>query len=893
MMDQSAPKYRSTLASARTLALAATVGSMFWLSTAHAQNARPEPAPPINRAADPGALAKAQDEETPADRPAPAANEARQASDEQPANGAANGTPMRRPTDATKVPFTFKDAPIEETFSWIAETTGKVIIPLNLAQLRTKKITVINDEPIDKQTALDLLFQAFRLSQVAVFEKPDVIIIDVLTNLPANIPPVIPASEDIMQRTERGAIVIKIFQVKKTAASTIHDMINNTMLPDYATLSVDENSNRLAVMADIGFCQEVQRLINELDVPPVETVTETFYLKYVSADAIYNNIMDVFGDGPLVSVGGGGGAANNARNSRVTGANRGVPNQGRQVTITGQGVRPTADLRVTTNTQINSVTVAGETSVVHDIGGLIHDHWDKPLRPEITRLYTLKYTDPIKVRDLLQALLEQGGSTSTNRAAAGQRPGLNQPGQANASASVQGVYRIEAYPDSNTLIVMAKTEESFPFLDSMIEAIDKPIDIGMPDVVELKNAEAEEVANLLNVLLSEAGSGMTLESRATGLSGSVGSQIGSEGSTGGGATGGSTGSPTELRFPWQSGRQRDDQSPETPLIGKVRIVPVSRNNSIVIVAPNEYREAVRNLIIDKFDRASRQVLITAVIAEIQLTDALALGLRYSNSDAILSPSRPDAAIGGNVSGSAGRENFFNLFDTSVLDINISVNVLLQMLAQQNRIRVLQQPSVFTSENQEAEFFTGQDVPFINNSNVTDVGGVTQSFDYKPVGVRLDVRPRITVEGHVEMEIDLELSSIVPGETLFGGFILDRRQTKSRITVKNGQTVVLSGILTQQESTIRRRIPILGDIPLIGELFTSRDNETTNSELFAFITPTVVNHPDENDTNYNAEDLKTLEKFELPIKKHVPATIDERLDRLVPVEKTTQPEQQPE
>jgi len=120
---------------------------------------------------------------------------------------------------------------------------------------------------------------------------------------------------------------------------------------------------------------------------------------------------------------------------------------------------------------------------------------------------------------------------------------------------------------------------------------------------------------------------------------------------------------------------------------------------------------------------------------------------------------------------------------------------------------------------------------------------------------------------------------VPGETLFGGFILDRRQTKSRITVKNGQTIVLSGILTQQESTIRRRIPLLGDIPIIGELFTSRDNETTNSELFAFITPTVVNHPDENDGNYNADDLETLEKFDLPIKKHLPATIDQRRERL--------------
>jgi hypothetical protein len=157
-----------------------------WLASAGADTPRPEPAPPIHHGSEPGALAAANPQEE-QERPQPAGNDGNRAATETPSDGATtNGAiapPVtRRATDGVAVPFTFKDAPIEETFAWIAETTGKVVIPLNLAQLRTKKITVINDEPIDKQTALDLLFQAFRLSQVAVFEKPDVIIIDVLTN---------------------------------------------------------------------------------------------------------------------------------------------------------------------------------------------------------------------------------------------------------------------------------------------------------------------------------------------------------------------------------------------------------------------------------------------------------------------------------------------------------------------------------------------------------------------------------------------------------------------------------------------------------------------------------------------------------------------------------------
>jgi type II secretion system protein D len=890
VMDHAASRQSGPFASLRLVALLAAASSTVWLASAGADTPRPEPAAPINRA-EPVAVAEANLQEEPnGGRPQPAGNETARQAEAQDENGEANAnangavvpTSTRRPTDNVKVPFTFKDAPIEETFAWIAETTGKVVMPLNLAQLRTKRITVINDEPIDKQTALDLLFQAFRLSQVAVFEKPDVIIIDVLTNLPANIPPVIPDTEDIMERRERGAIVIKIFQIKKTAASMIGDQISNTMLPDYATISVDENSNRIVVMGDIGLCQEIQNLIDQLDVPPVDTKTETFYLKYIAADTVYNNILDLYEEGSLTSLSAGTGGAQ--RNLRGAAAARQAAQQGRQTTMTASGVRPTADLRVTTVPQHNAVSVAGEVSVVEAIGKLIRDDWDLPLRPEVTKVYELKFTDPIKVRDLLQSILEQGGTSSAARTAGGQqRPGFNQAGgQGGATQSVEGIFRIEAYADSNNLIVVAKTREAFPFLDAMIEAIDQPINPGGTILIPLKHAEAEQVADLLNVLLAEAGANLTLQRAATGLTQSVGSEIGGQaGGVGAGGTGGNgtATAPTDMRFPWQSGRQRDDQAEVSPLVGKVRIVPMARNNSIMILAPNEYREAVRSLVV-QLDQPSRQVMISAVVAEIQLTDALALGLRFSNSDAIFNTARPDASVGGNISGSGGLENFTSLFNTSVLDANISVNILVQALKQQNRIRVLQQPRVFTSENQEAQFFQGQDIPFITDSNITDIGGVTQSFDYLPVGVRLDVRPRITVEGHVEMEINLELSSIVPGETLFGGFIIDRRETISRITVKNGQTIVLSGILTDRESVITRKIPLLGDIPFLGEFFTSRDNETTTTELVAFITPSVVNHPDENDFNFNVEDRESLRDYSLPIKKHHPdPPIQDVIDKL--------------
>jgi type II secretory pathway component GspD/PulD (secretin) len=144
--------------------------------------------------------------------------------------------------------------------------------------------------------------------------------------------------------------------------------------------------------------------------------------------------------------------------------------------------------------------------------------------------------------------------------------------------------------------------------------------------------------------------------------------------------------------------------------------------------------------------------------------------------------------------------------------------------------------------------------------------VNESTDYRPVGIRLAVRPRITVQRDVDMEVNLVLSSIVQGQTVSGNFIVDRRQVNTEIIVKNGQTIVISGIRTEQESEIKRKIPLLGDIPLLGELFTSRDTENSATELIAFITPIVVDNPSANDTNFNERDRMLLEELSQPLKK---------------------------
>ena len=335
------------------------------------------------------------------------------------------------------------------------------------------------------------------------------------------------------------------------------------------------------------------------------------------------------------------------------------------------------------------------------------------------------------------------------------------------------------------------------------------------------------------------------------------------GDTGGGGREG-TGPAGTMTFPWQNGRAREDQTPESSLIGKVRIVPVVRQNALSILAPPAHREALREMVA-YYDRPTRQVMISVIIAEVALTDALSLGLRLSTFD-IGSPSRPDNAFLSTGSFMGTETNVLTgLFDTSVLSVNFNINAFFQALAQKNRVRILQEPRIFTADNQEANFFDGRDVPFITNTTINSLGNPTDSFEYREVGVSLNVRPRITTQHHVDMEINLELSTI-SDERLFGGAILDRRETTTRVVVKSGQTIVLSGILRDEESEIIRKVPFLGDIPLLGLLFQSREIETTRTELIAFITPYVVDNPDENDTNFNEAERQRLQDLSRPLKE---------------------------
>ncbi len=779
------------------------------------------------------------------------------AQDAEPAGGAeqagqAEPDPIERGPDGRRVlngpptTLTFRDASIEDLIPFIVEATGKVVI---VPEMRLPaRITLVSDQPIPRQQALDLVILALQQDGVAVVETRDIIILRDINEVIRQDVPVIGPSESVMDRTDLGSMAEKIYRISNSEASELAEALGE-VVPEYAKITVDEASNHIAVLGNIGLLRRIEGLLAGMDQPGSRAlVTKTFRLRYADAELIAENITELFGEDGTTTQGQQQGGRNFNRFFGRGG--------GEEDSSSGAS---TAELRVTANTQQNGVTVAAEQGVMDQIADLIETEWDLPLPEETVtpRIYTLENSDPIAVRDLLVGLFGEPDAGGAGGGGGGQGNQGNQgsTGSSQGVGRLAGQFAFEAIPSAGQIAVVAKSPDNLAVIDQIIRDLDQPKSVGLPAIVSLKHVSAEEVAEQLNALLALDGTLASIPRSESGLTsgGSAGDSPFADDAADN-ATTEAENDPGTITFWWQTAREQTDSAGASNLIGKLRIVPVWRQNAIMVLSPPEYRAAVVDLI-QQLDQPGRQVLIQAVIAEVSRDDAEALGLRWSSSPINLT--RSDNSISFVSSTTASEGGIFgNLFDTSVLNVGVDLNAVLQALNERTDVSILSRPIIFTSDNQEAEFFDGQDIPFITNAQTTDTGGTTQGFEYRAVGIQLRVRPRLTPNKDVDLRVNIELSSVAPGQANASGqVVVDRRETTTQLIVRSGQTLVISGILRNEDSEVVRKIPLLGDIPLLGWLFRSRETGVSSTEQLIFITPVIVENSEEADAINEAYRLR--------------------------------------
>jgi general secretion pathway protein D len=291
-------------------------------------------------------------------------------------------------------------------------------------------------------------------------------------------------------------------------------------------------------------------------------------------------------------------------------------------------------------------------------------------------------------------------------------------------------------------------------------------------------------------------------------------------------------------------------------------------NSLIITA-NTGQMASIEAVIRRLDIRRAQVLVEAIIVEMELVDGQDLGLQwlFANSSgfygsninagdgrarniagAVLPPSDEDGAavnpdLGNLAAALAGTPGL--ALGWGSIDDNLSMTVILTALKEQNNANILSTPSLLTLDNQEAYITVGQNVPFVTGSFTnTGSGGdgaqnPFQTIERENVGITLTVTPQINEGDSVVLDIQQEVSSLTGLSAIASDLITNERKIKTKVLVADGRTVVLGGLIKDDVQDGTQKVPILGDIPYLGRLFRTDAVKVTKTNLLIFIRPTII------------------------------------------------------
>lgn len=264
----------------------------------------------------------------------------------------------------------------------------------------------------------------------------------------------------------------------------------------------------------------------------------------------------------------------------------------------------------------------------------------------------------------------------------------------------------------------------------------------------------------------------------------------------------------------------------------ISIVADEQNNSLVITASASEYKRMRS-ILTSIDVASMQVLLEATIAEVTLKDDLKFGVRWFLQKNGNQFSFSD--IAGAFNPTAAGFNYFLNF--------ANAQVVLNALNTVSDVNVISSPSLMVLENKKAVLQVGNEVPIATQSAIstTAVGApIVNSISYRNTGVILGITPRVSDDGQLLLDIEQEVSSVATTTTSgIDSPTIQQRRVKTTVTVRDGQTIILAGLIQDNSTRTRNQVPLIGTIPVIGNAFKNKDDTIERTELLIAISPQVV------------------------------------------------------
>jgi type II secretion system protein D len=638
---------------------------------------------------------------------------------------------------------------------------------------------------------------------------------------------------EVLDTEKPQDVALRVIPLKNVTAEDLvkeigplYEKMSGKSLKDVIEIAANNRSNALIVLSSESNFKLIQNLISELDTEDAqEKVFRVYPLKNADAEDVAKQLQDLNQD-----------QDNSNRYPFYIFSSSMANNKGSK--------KPS----IVADRRRNAVMVQASPGAIEGIEKLIKS-LDEPVTDNslTPRIFRLKYVSAVDIEDVLNELFLK---KQQQRGYWDYYDSYNPPQTTgNDSGRLFGKVRITSEPYSNSIIVTSNSPESLSAVEDILNQLDAPSQAGETTLrVGLKFAKATTLANNINILFAKGGSPplrpvnppqpqqdpRAIQQPNSGMQSSFALEEEEK---------------EDVYYPWLGGQQENQRTldgrnaarPVSDLVGRVRVVPDKRSNSLLITANVHYFPEVIKLIND-MDAPTAQVLIEAKIVEVSGDFRDKLGVRWSpDGSRTFETEDLDNAVG--IKNQLDYTKVFgDSLQSGVLNSTVNLDLLIQLLRKNTDSKVLAEPQLNIADNEMGKLFVGSQIPFISGSLNTEVGGRNDTFQYRDVGIILEVTPHVNDAGEVALRIRAESSNVRNGETLFGGAILDTRNFRTDLMIKDGETVVLGGIIQREQTDTERKVPVLGSIPGLGWAFKNRDKVAREVELLVFLKTRIARSP---------------------------------------------------
>ena len=738
-------------------------------------------------------------------------------------------------TEPKQISMRFKDASLDHILEFFSDATGYTIVKSADLDMR---VTIISPDDMPVDEAFSVLNTTLAIKGYTSIVNGQSLKIVPLEEAKLEATPIQVGSDPEEIKSEDTITTQVMPLLSADATQLVKDL--KDFVPQYGVMTAYGRSNTLIITASSANIKRLAEIVEQLDISMADRIKiEVFSLQYADATRLAEVITELYekprdteaaAEQERQQRGRRGGFGNRGQFGRdgeggATTTEEGSPTEGGALQLLGE-VKAVADEN--TNSLIVSASQPNLTVIRRLVSELDTQRFSEPE----TRVFSLQHGDATEIaNELNQAFSSAARNVFTAGFGGGFGGGRGrdrrffeeQQQRANTQSGegVLGLPELVAVPDARTNSVMVTTTaEQMEAVGKLIEQLDRDIADFAEDtrIFTLEHADAANVSAVLNELLSTE----LFERQAATRTNFVGGGFGGFG----GGFGGRTLSTGALG----SGAQTADAA--RGLTGNVKIVADEETNALLITTFVRNFSAVEKLV-KQLDVLLPQVLIEAQIIEVTLDDDSAFGVEWMWEQGTTANDKTYQQEGMTDFGLTDE-----IFGLKYGILSSKLDTMLHALTKDTKVNILSTPRVMTKNNQEAVINVGQAVPFLVSTQETATGGILTSTDFRDVGVILTVTPRINRSGTVSLDVNQQINSLVEF-TLFDAPIISTREASAFVTIKDKQTMVIGGMIKDDKTETVHKIPVLGDVPLLGKLFQRTDTRVEKTELMVFITPHVV------------------------------------------------------